>query len=115
MKLTAKFLKWEITCVFSKLLKMLASGSASTSRPPKGGFVVAVDLMHVPRNSSTLTLVRFWRCDDEPVGENLRTAFFLRLGMVSETDSMTMSAPRSGVKLVVLETNQQAREEGAER
>src|SRR5215471_554930 len=45
MKLTAKFPIWEITCAFSKLLKMLASGSVSTSRPPKSGFVVPVDLM----------------------------------------------------------------------
>lgn len=54
-KLVAKFPIWEIAYAFSKLLKMLASGSVSTSRPPKSGFVVPVDLMQSFENSHHLT------------------------------------------------------------
>ena len=60
MKLTAKFPIWEITCAFSKLLKMLASGSVSTTHPAKSGLVVQVDLIISLENSHQWSVSVIW-------------------------------------------------------
>src|SRR5262245_27372245 len=62
MKLTGRSPIWEITCAFSKLLMMLASGSASTNCPPKGGFVVPVDLMNVLKCPASSWKLKSPRC-----------------------------------------------------